>query len=222
MKPPIDLAAAFAFATADPEWLKKAALAGLYLLVPLIGPFVVLGWQKRVMAGALTATEIPPVELGTDLAEGFRVFFALVLTIAPLVVVLMVVQCAGVLPSVVAGQIEGDGLRAAVGIVAAMFQLAGAAVFLVVMLAYQLLLPDLMRRIFRGELVPLLSLGPTIAAVRRSPGPYLVVFAGTLVANVVGSLGIFACLVGVVVTYPLSLLILSHVLAQWDRLALAD
>lgn len=27
------------------------------------------------------------------------------------------------------------------------------------------------------------------------------------------------CFVGLVLTYPLSLLVLSHVLAQWDRIA---
>ncbi len=219
MKPEIDLAAALSFATADPDWPRKVAVAGLCVFVPLAGPFVLLGWEKRLMEQALTATEIPPVEFGPDLIEGLRVSLALLVTMVPAVVVLFAVQCVGIVPALMLEQIESEGARALLTIATSLLTLVGVGVFTVLIFAFQVLMPDLLRRIFRGELAPSLTLGRTLRAIKRSPTPYLVAFAGMVLANLVGSIGAFACFVGLVVTYPLSLLILAHILAQWDRIA---
>jgi hypothetical protein len=219
MKPEIDLAAAFSFATSDPDWPKKVLMAGLYLLIPFVGPFVLLGWEKRLVEVAFTAKEIPPVELGTDLGAGFRVFLGLLITMAPMFVILTGVQCAGILPTILLESVENEGARTAMLFAATGFSLIGMGVFMVLILAYQVLMPDLLRRIFRGELAPVLAIGRTIDAIKRSPTPYFVAFGGMLIARLVGSLGMVACFVGLLVTYPLSLLIMAHVLAQWDRIA---
>ena len=97
--------------------------------------------------------------------------------------------------------------------------LVGTVVFMVLMLGYQVLMPDLLRRIFRGETTVILSLGRSIDAIKRQPTPYAVAFVGIMLAQIVGSVGVMFCFVGLVLTYPLSLLVLSHVLAQWDRIA---
>lgn len=219
MKPEIDLAAAVTYATADPDWVRKALVAGLYFCIPFVGPFVLLGWQKRLVGQALTSPEIPAIEIGPDLVEGLRVFLGLLITTAPAIVVMLAIQCAAFVPAAALGRIENEGASAAIGVVTALVTLIGTGLFMLLILAYQLLMPDLLRRIFRGETAPVLSLGRSFEAIRRSPTPYVVAFVGIMLAQLVGSLGVFACFVGMIFTYPLSLLILSHVLAQWDRIA---
>jgi hypothetical protein len=219
MKPEIDLSAAMSHATADPDWVRKSVVAGLYFFLPFVGPFVLLGWQKRLVEQALTHSEIPPVELGPDLVEGLRVFLALLVTMAPIIAILLAVQCAGIVPALALEPMENEAARTVLVLATSLLTLGGMAVFMVLMLGYQLLMPDLLRRIFRGELAPVLSLGRSIDAIRRQPTPYVVAFVGIMLAQIVGSLGTFACFVGLVLTYPLSLLILAHVLAQWDRIA---
>ncbi len=219
MKPEIDLSAAVTYATADPDWVRKCLVAGVVFCIPFVGPFVLLGWQKRLVEQALTSPEIPAIDFGADLAEGVRVFMALLITIAPAIVILLAVQCAAFVPTLVLAPNEGDGTRTAIALVTSLLTLAGTLAFMVLMLGYQVLMPDLLRRIFRGETTPVLSLGRSIDAIRRQPTPYVVAFVGIMLAQIVGSFGVMFCFVGLVLTYPLSLLVLSHVLAQWDRIA---
>ena len=219
MKPEIDLSAAMTYATADPDWVRKSLIAGVVFFIPFVGPFVLLGWQKRLMDQALTNPEIPAIDFGPDLAEGVRVFVALMITTAPAIAILVVVQCAGFLPAVALAPIENEGVRAVITMATSLLMLVGTGIFMLLMIAYQVLMPDLLRRIFRGELAPVLSLGKSISAIKRQPTPYVVAFVGILLAQIIGSLGVVLCFVGIVLTYPLSLLVLSHVLAQWDRIA---
>jgi hypothetical protein len=217
MKPEIDLHAAVTYATADPDWVRKALIAGVVFFLPFVGPFILLGWQKRLVAQALTSPEIPAIDFGPDLVEGLRVFLALLTTMAPAILVMIAVQCAGFAPALV--PIENDGVRTALALASSLLILAGTATFMLLILCYQLLMPDLLRRIFRGETTPILSLGRSIDVIKRQPTPYVVAFVGITLAQMLGSLGVMACFVGLVLTYPLSLLVLSHVLAQWDRIA---
>jgi hypothetical protein len=219
MKPEIDLSAALNYATSDPDWVRKALIAGVVFFIPFVGPFILLGWQKRLVQQALTNPEIPAIDFGPDLTEGVRVFVALLLTTLPAVAILLGVQCAGFAPAFALGGVENEGVRAVVTMATSLLMLVGTGIFMVLMLGYQVLMPDLLRRIFRGETTPLLSLGRTVDAIKRQPTPYVVAFAGIWLAQIIGSLGVLFCFVGLVLTYPLSLLILSHILAQWDRIA---
>src|SRR4029453_19296572 len=83
MKPEIDLSAAMTYATADPDWVRKSLIAGVVFFIPFVGPFILLGWQKRLVEQALTNPEIPAIHFGPDLTEGLRVFLALLVTTAP-------------------------------------------------------------------------------------------------------------------------------------------
>ena len=219
MKPEIDLSAAMTYATADPDWVRKCLIAGVVFFIPFVGPFILLGWQKRLVEQALTSSEIPSIDFGPDLAEGVRVFVALLITTAPAIAILLAVQCAGFLPALALAPIESDGARTVITMATSLLMLVGTAIFLMLMLGYQVLMPDLLRRIFRGETTPVLSLGRSVDAIKRQPTPYVVAFVGIMLAQIVGSIGVMFCFVGLVLTYPLSLLVLSHVLAQWDRIA---
>jgi hypothetical protein len=219
MKPEIDLSAAITYATADPDWVRKSLIAGVVFFIPLVGPFILLGWQKRLVEQALTTPEIPAIDFGPDLAEGVRVFTALMITTAPAIVILLAVQCAGIVPALALGPIESDGARTVTTMATSLLMLVGSALFMVLMLGYQVLMPDLLRRIFRGETTVVLSLGRSIDAIKRQPTPYAVAFVGIMLAQLIGSVGVMFCFVGLVLTYPVSLLVLSHVLAQWDRIA---
>src|SRR5678815_4249610 len=125
MKPEIDLSAAMTYATADPDWVRKSLIAGVVFLIPFVGPFILLGWQKRLVEQALTNPEIPAIHFGPDLAEGVRVFLALLITTAPAVGILLAVQCAGFVPALALGPIESEGARAAITMATSLLMLVG-------------------------------------------------------------------------------------------------
>src|SRR5678815_1121007 len=154
MKPEIDLSAAMTYATADPDWVRKSLIAGVVFFIPFVGPFVLLGWQKRLVGQALTNPEIPAIDFGADLAEGVRVFVALLITTLPAIAILVAVQCAGFLPAVALAPIENEGARGVIAMATSLLMLVGTGIFMLLMIAYQVLMPDLLRRIFRGELAP--------------------------------------------------------------------
>src|SRR6185295_13420584 len=132
MKPKIDLFAALTYATADPDWVRKSLIAGVVFFIPFVGPFILLGWQKRLVAQALTNPEIPAIDFGPDLVEGLRVFVALMVTTAPAIVIMLAIQCAAFVPALL--PLDSDGARAAIGMATTFLMMGGTLIFMVLML----------------------------------------------------------------------------------------
>ena len=82
----------------------------------------------------------------------------------------------------------------------------------------QILIPEIQRRGYNGEMGPLFSPGASIRAVKSNPKAYFMTLIGLFVANFLGSLGAFACYIGMFLTLPFGHAMAAHILAQWDAI----
>jgi hypothetical protein len=127
---------------------------------------------------------------------------------------LMIAAFVALLPGLVLMSVSasGDGLHS----LGLLFTVFGYLVVFAGSLLVLPLLPELLRRGFRGEALPLLRPGPSLAAMRAGGGDAVLAVFGLVLAQMVGGLGLSLCWFGVFLTLPLGLAIAAHVIAQWD------
>lgn len=207
-----DLSAAFRWPTSRPDAWKTYVGIGLCILIPLVGPFVGLGWQKRAFEAARAGEPPPHLELGADIVEGLRAIVAMTLCMLPAFIPFIVVLLPVVLiaPPEEGGDVPIAFIAALVGCELVMF-----AFILLVNLAF----PEMLRRIWHGSWAPLWSPGPSFRAIRSAPGAFLLTLVGCFAAQMLGSLGMFACYVGAFFTLPWAMAVAAHLISQWDRIA---
>jgi hypothetical protein len=215
-RPSPDIGVALKVPFEDPQWFKKGLLVGLVSLIPLVGQLAMFGWAREVYdRGRLGQPGLPDLDLGRHMGYGAAPMLAMLNLALPMLAMVMVMMGVG-LGSVALSEalgISNDAQSALTGLVF----LVGQGMFMLSLFGLQVLVPELLRRGYNGEAAPLLRPGPTVAAVTARPGDYILVLLGLLVANVIGSLGAFACYLGIFVTMPLGLASSANLLAQWDR-----
>lgn len=176
---------------------------GLILVIPIAGQIILLGWLLATLDNLRAGHHELPAAGFSYFGRGVRLF-----------VVLLVY---GLVPPVLfAGLL---GLAIAIGIPqGGIFVLAlGYAVLLVGELVLALLPPWLIVATERGGILGGLNL-PAIVSRATGNGEQSVIIAlFALVANVIGSLGAFVCLVGAYFSTPYGYAILAAVTLYYER-----
>lgn len=203
----------------DPEWLRRSAVMGLVMVVPLVGPLVLLGWMAQVAARVRSGTPgLPRLDFGAQLGTGARCFVSMVAFVSVgLLLDLSVHVVFGVLYFVFdLGSMEGGPT----GFLCLMLAWLCARIILlshtIFAVSTTLLMPELLRRGFVGELFPLASLGCSIRRVRRAGRGYVLAVLGIVLAGTMGGLGLLAVAFGACVTLPLGYAATAHLIAQWE------
>ncbi len=206
----MDFGKAFSFVFEDEDWIKKIGVGGLLSLIPIIGIFLVLGWgvevTKRVIKGD---TEVLPdwSDFGGYLTKGFLVFLVALVYFLP---VILVQGCASGLPFMF-GTTEQDPATTALWVVTACFS---CFTFLYSLAAYLVLPAAIGRYADTGELGSAFKLGEIFKMVKENLGTYGLVLLGGIVASLVASLGVIACVIGVLFTSVYSFAINGHLWGQ--------
>ena len=203
----IDIGTALKFVFDDPQWLKKCAIMGLILFLPVIGIIITFGWQKRIFdqVRAGQPVPLPDIDLMGDAARGMIPFIA----VLNLVVPAFVLAIASALLAFVANYID-QSMGAIVGLICNVG-------LVVIMLPLSLLFPELLRRAFADDdKFPLLKIAGCIKILTADPSTYAILILGWWAASFVQGLGGFACLVGAVITNPWGLASQAHLLSQYD------
>lgn len=218
----IDIGAALEFAKSDPDWIKKCAIHGAVLLIPIAGALALFGWGRKVYENARSDERtLPDLDLGGEISYGIPPLVAMLNTVAitlPLMLVFGIIMAVvGAGTGAVGGAVGGDA-AGVVGLLGAGVSIIMWFVMMVTMLGIQVLIPEIQRRGFNGEMGPLFSPRASINAVKANPKAYLMTFIGLFVANFLGSLGAFACYIGMFVTLPFGHAMAAHILAQWDAI----
>lgn len=218
----IDIGEAIKYPFTDPEWLSRSAVMGLMMLVPLVGPFVLIGWMVQVAARVRSgAPGLPPLDFGAQLSAGFKLFISLFTVIFVSVICVMIVQglIMGASFGVSALITEAGGPQG----LAAAFSLAGTlimfAVHMLFALGINMLMPEIYRRGFAGELFPLASPGRSIRRIRGATGAFFLTVLGIFVAGMMGGVGVFACYIGAFVSLPLGYAATAHLICQWEAVS---
>ncbi len=203
----------------DPGWLNKSLLLGLFLLIPFIGIPVLMGWARELYDRRLRGEEgLPDLHFGRQLSYGITPVLAGLNLVLVLFAALLALGAASAAVGAVVQSLPSGALSQAGHALFTIAVFGSQLLTLATVLGLQLVLPELLRRGFRGEAGPLFSPAASIAAIRARPAAYITTFIGIMVANFIGASGMFACYVGAVVTMPLGYAITADLLAQWDRL----
>jgi len=213
-----DLGAAIKMPFEDPQWISKGLIMGLiYMFVPVVGWLVVFGWCREIYERTRRGEAgLPDLSFGRHMSEGVAPFVAVMNLMVPIIGMMMVFGV-GIFALAGIAEVGGDAAEV-LGPLFSLGMIGFQMFFMLLIFGFQLLTPELMRRGFNGELGPLFSPGASLVAIKTQPMNYFITFLGMMVANIIGSLGMFACYVGMFVTMPLGLAMTAHLLAQWDRL----
>lgn len=218
---------AFAVTSEDPEWTGKVLTVGACMLIPLVGPFQALGYRRRVFLHAQAGGQgLPAPALGEDIVEGFKTALVTMLNVLPMSLALVgcFFGCTFVPTLVVAGGAAATGMDSdnpLPGLLILVSSLGGYAVLFIGALLLGVLQVDLGRRIYNGEMMPILSPGASIRAVKKNPGAFMMTWLGMLGAGFLGGIGVILCYIGALFTMPLGYSIAARVLAQWDAIVKA-
>jgi hypothetical protein len=214
----MNLGKAFVFAFEDKDWLKKLGIAGLVMLIPLIGQITVLGWAIEVTRRVINhESETLPdwSAFGDYLVKGLKLFVIGLVYALPIILL----SICGNLPTMFLQDNNDQTMvtlistvSICVGCISAIYGLAMA--FIVPAAYAKFAVTDELGAAFRFSEV--------FGLVRAAPAAYLLALLGTIVAGVVASLGLILCFIGVIFTMAWAYTIQAHLWGQAYNQATAN
>lgn len=184
----MDIGAAIKAPMEDQDWIKKCLLMGLMCLIPIVGVFNLLGWQREYARARLNGqTQLPEAGL-SYIGAGFSVF----LSMLPLIGVMLVVGFAVGVLSAILGKIAGP---------LALIPALGGMAFSV---CVSVLSPVFIyRHVVHDDPWAGARIGWAFGVLKDHTMPVVMLLLTSLVAGFIGSAGYILLLVGALVTLPL-------------------
>jgi hypothetical protein len=213
----MNIGKAFTFAFEDKDWLKKIGIAGLVMLIPLIGQITVGGWALEVMRRVITReSEVLPDwgAFGDYLVKGLKMFVIGLVYALPIILLSI---CAN-LPVMFLQNSNDDTVASAISLLATcigcLSALYGIALWFLIPAAFaNFVVTDQLGAAFRFSEV--------FGLVRAAPAAYLLALIGAFVASIVASLGLILCFIGVIFTAAWAYTIQGHLWGQAYNEAIA-
>jgi hypothetical protein len=204
---------AFIWPTRDPEWPVKLLIIALILLIPIAGAINGLGWMlasiDRLRAGE---TKLAPANL-SYLARGFPLF------VVSLVYELAIVLVAGAIyvPAVLMAANESRG-SANPAVISGVIVLSLLAFSIATLgsLAINFAMPSIVLATDAGGISGGLNVAAVLRRVRANVSNTLIAGLMLIAAGFVGSLGVIACVVGVLFTTAYALAIQAWVIRSFE------
>ena len=204
---------AFIWPTRDPEWLMKLLIIALILLIPIVGAIDGLGWMlasiDRLRAGE---TGLAPANL-KYIGRGFPLF--VVNLVYELAIVL--VAAAIYIPAVVMASNESHGsANPAVISGAIVLSLLAFSIATLGGLALNFAMPSIVLATDARGITGGLNLAAVLGKARANLSNTLIAGLMLIAAGFVGSLGIIACVIGVLFTTAYALAIQAWVMRSFE------
>lgn len=204
---------AFTFVFEDEEWIKKVLLAGVILLIPVIGWLAVGGWLVEIVRRVIAKDPNPLPDwsdFGGYIGKGFQAFVIAFVYELPLLLLQGCLQGAILLvsdPSV--------GSDETVTTLVTIASLCFGCISLLYGIFMGFVLPAALGNFAaQGSLGAGFRFGEVFGLVKAAPGAYLIVLLGGFVASIVASLGVIACIVGVLFTSAYAYAVVGHLSGQ--------
>lgn len=201
---------AFSFVFEDQDWVKKIGIAGLLLIVPILGGLVVSGWALEITRRVIhRETEVLPdwSNFGDYLVKGLMLFVVGFVYALPIILV-SACQQGGIL------FLQNNGDETTTSIITAL-SICLSCVMILYSIVLGFVLPAAYARLaVTGQLGAAFRFGEVIGLVRAAPAAYLMVLLGEVIAGFIGSLGLILCIIGVVFTYAYAMAMMAHLWGQ--------
>jgi hypothetical protein len=204
---------AFTWPVRDPEWATKLLVIALLLLIPIVGSINGLGWMlasiDRLRAGE---ERLAPANL-TYLRRGVRLFVVEILYNVGIVAVSLLIFVPALRFALQQGQGSGNpGLIS----LAVLLYLIGFGVITVASLALTFATPAIVLATDRGGIGGGMQLGAVIRRCRINLTNTVIAGLMLIAANFIGSLGVIACGVGVLVTTAYALAMQAWIIHSFE------
>jgi hypothetical protein len=207
----MDFGLAFSYVFKDPEWFRKVAIPALCSLIPVIGPFILVGWAakaaKKVMDGE-AENALPELEFGADLGKGFMISLAGLIYSLPV----------AILVAVSSGLFSAASNNSREGVSALLYILGGCSGLLGLLfglLVAFLSAVGIANFIAKGEFGAAFHFKELFAMLKKSFVSWLLVVVGYLLAiGIIAPLGGIVCGIGALLTTAYGNAIVMHLLGQ--------
>jgi hypothetical protein len=219
----MDFGRAFSYAFEDADWMKKIGIAALVLLIPLVGPIIVIGWGLEITRRVINLDPSPLPgwdDFGSYVSKGFQGF---VVSLAYALPVLLVVGCGQVAifgSTAALGNGDNSGM---VGGLISVLSLCMGCFAVLFGIAAGLLVPAAIGNLaVTGQLGSAFRFNEVFGMFRAAPGPYILsLLVVGITAAVLSPIGGLLCGVGALATSAFISTVSSHLYGQAYNLAKA-
>lgn len=206
----MDFSTPFSFVFKDPNWIKKSAIAGLISLIPFVGSLYLLGWCLEVTRQIIKGENvtIPETDFGRFITRGLKAVVITIVYIFPVFLFYIPIF----IGSFVITSESSDAANTAIMAISSCSGIFAAAYSIL----FAFVLPIVLGHFIANneEIIVGFQFAKILTLVKKAPIAYLLVFIGSLIANMISGVGVIACVVGIVVTLPYSMLVRGHFYGQ--------
>ena len=203
---------AFSFPFQDQEWFKKVAILALISLIPIVGPFVVLGWGVEITRRVIRKDPTPLPAFGNFgglLVDGLKVAVIIFVYMLPIILVQACNQ------AITFGLPELMNDLDTVGTITMVTLICFGCLSLLYAILMGFLLPAALGNFAATDKMgAAFKFGKVFGLVRAAPVAYLLVLLGTFLSGIVAMLGVIACAIGVFLTAVYAAAINAHLQGQ--------
>jgi len=206
----MDIGKAFSYVFDDEHWISKVLIGGLLIWIPIVN-FAVFGYMIKIAQNVAQGNPHPLPEwgeFGDHFMRGFYVFVIYLVYLLPIFILEGLFFC--VTGGLAAGSRRGEG-----GAAAALLGLCLVPLIIILALALSFVLyAALARYVATNSLSESFKFAEVIASVRSNFTPWLMLWLVSILAGLVGGLGVIAFGVGVLFTGFYAQCVVGHALGQ--------
>ena len=211
----MDYTKAFSYVFEDKNWASKLLIAGLIGLIPIVGQFYLLGWMvevvRRVKAGR-TTNILPATHFTYFLTLGLKLFVVYLIYSLPLDIILSFM---GLMNQSV--DVNGSSIHA---VFTLSFGCLGYIVTILLSIVFAMLgIYGVIKLAETDQIKPCLNFKDAFYCIRANFKSFFIVCLLEIVTAIIAPLGLIACLIGIIFTYPYAIAVNGHLIGQlWDNL----
>ncbi len=211
----MDLGRAFSYVFQDPQWVKKALIALVMLVIPIVGWLILYGYMLRIMRQTALGVDVPLPEwddFGGDFVRGFKGYVIQFIWYLPVLIVGFCIQFAFGLLGAAAGRgTEAETIRT-------LLTVCANCLSFILGLMFAFIAPVFITRFaVTDRFAAAFALSEIFNETGRSVVNLLIVLIVSILLGILALFGVLLCVVGILATLLYALFVQAHLYGQVRR-----